>query len=196
MKDPLLLPHLLPNVFAISSTLSSTQFASSVLPSLKPLFIIKEPPQNMLTLLDNLTMLQEKTDKFVFKERKLQRLLRSSFAVSHGRQMSFRWCTTLWTLNIPRSVHRSRNRASSRITFSTGSRTSPGLCSVLMRIHRLCRSTECPLSSCCCMSILSMRFGLFHSRARTAGVHENPPAFGQSRDADHVCQYGQDARSI
>lgn len=40
-----------------------------VLPSLKPLFTIKEPPQNMLTLLDNLTMLQNKTDKLVFRER-------------------------------------------------------------------------------------------------------------------------------
>ena len=70
MKDTHLLPYILPNVFAISQALSSTQFASLVLPSLKPLFAIKEPPQNMLTLLDNLVLLQEKTDKVVFKERK------------------------------------------------------------------------------------------------------------------------------
>jgi SCY1-like protein 2 len=69
MKDPYLLPSILPNVFAISNDLSPSQFASRVLPSLKPLFAVKEPPQNMLTLLDNLTMLQEKTDKAVFKER-------------------------------------------------------------------------------------------------------------------------------
>ncbi|PVG01690.1 hypothetical protein CPB86DRAFT_823321 [Serendipita vermifera] len=68
MKDPYLLPSILPNVFAISNDLSPSQFASRVLPSLKPLFAVKEPPQNMLTLLDNLTMLQEKTDKAVFKE--------------------------------------------------------------------------------------------------------------------------------
>lgn len=69
MKDINLLPYILPNVFVISQSLSPAQFASTVLPSLKPLFIIKEPPQNMLTLLDNLTMLQDKTDKNVFRER-------------------------------------------------------------------------------------------------------------------------------
>ncbi|PPQ63200.1 hypothetical protein CVT24_005745 [Panaeolus cyanescens] len=68
MKDLQLLPYILPNVFAISQTLSPTQFANQVLPSLKPLFAIKEPPQNMLTLLDNLTMLQDKTEKSVFRE--------------------------------------------------------------------------------------------------------------------------------
>lgn len=70
MKDTQLLPYILPNVFAISASLSPVQFASTVLPSLKPLFAIKEPPQNMLTLLDNLKMLQSKTEKNVFRERK------------------------------------------------------------------------------------------------------------------------------
>lgn len=69
MKDIHLLPYILPNVFAISSDLTQTQFASLVLPSLKPLFVIKEPPQNMLTLLDNLHLLQSKTDKVLFRER-------------------------------------------------------------------------------------------------------------------------------
>jgi SCY1-like protein 2 len=69
MKDTHLLPYILPNVFAISTVLSPGQFASLVLPSLKPLFVVKEPPQNMLTLLDNLAMLQSKTDKAVFRER-------------------------------------------------------------------------------------------------------------------------------
>ncbi|KAH7107745.1 kinase-like protein [Auriculariales sp. MPI-PUGE-AT-0066] len=68
MKDSQLLPSILPNVFAISSSLTPTQFASTVLPSLKPLFAVKEPPQNMLTLLDNLELLQGKTEKAVFKE--------------------------------------------------------------------------------------------------------------------------------
>ncbi|GJJ12295.1 hypothetical protein Clacol_006536 [Clathrus columnatus] len=71
MKDTHLLPYILPNVFYISKTLSSLLFASAVLPSLKPLFSIKDPPQNMLTLLDNLTLLQEKTDKVTFKDRKI-----------------------------------------------------------------------------------------------------------------------------
>ncbi|KAL5490200.1 PPK32 [Sanghuangporus weigelae] len=68
MKDTHLLPYILPNVFAISKSLSPTQFASVVLPSLKPLFALKEPPQNMITLLDNLSLLQSKTDKAVFRE--------------------------------------------------------------------------------------------------------------------------------
>ncbi|KAF8503756.1 other/SCY1 protein kinase [Russula emetica] len=68
MKDPHLLPYILPNVFAIATIVSPQQFASLVLPSLKPLFAIKEPPQNMLTLLDNLNTLQEKTDNAVFRE--------------------------------------------------------------------------------------------------------------------------------
>lgn len=69
MKDTHLLPYILPNVFAISQSLTPTQFASIVLPSLKPLFAIKEPPQNMITLLDNLDLLQSKTDTAVFRER-------------------------------------------------------------------------------------------------------------------------------
>ncbi|KAJ3572805.1 hypothetical protein NP233_g2841 [Leucocoprinus birnbaumii] len=71
MKDTHLLPYILPNVFSISNVLTPTQFASLVLPSLKPLFVIKEPPQNMLTLLDNLHLLQEKTEKIVFREQVL-----------------------------------------------------------------------------------------------------------------------------
>ena len=52
MKDPHLLPSILPNVFAISTNLSPPQFALQVLPSLKPLFAVKEPPQNMMALLN------------------------------------------------------------------------------------------------------------------------------------------------
>ncbi|KAH9966454.1 other/SCY1 protein kinase [Russula dissimulans] len=68
MKDTHLLPYILPNVFSIAAIVTPQQFASLVLPSLKPLFTIKEPPQNMLTLLDNLNTLQEKTEKAVFRE--------------------------------------------------------------------------------------------------------------------------------
>lgn len=67
MKDSHLLPYILPNVFSIATALSPSQFAIMVLPSLTPLFAIKEPPANMLTLLDNLPMLQSKTDKVVFR---------------------------------------------------------------------------------------------------------------------------------
>jgi len=88
MKDPHLLPYILPNVFAIAAIVSPQQFASLVLPSLKPLFAIKEPPQNMLTLLDNLNTLQEKTDNAVFRERTSET---SSCCLmsQHALQMSF-----------------------------------------------------------------------------------------------------------
>ena len=72
MKDALLLPYILPNIFLIATLLPPNQFANMVLPSLKPLFAVKEPPQNMLTLLDNLSMLQSKTDHRVFRERMCQ----------------------------------------------------------------------------------------------------------------------------
>lgn len=48
MKDPYLLPFLLPNVFEISKTLNKDEFAQ-VLPKLQPLFAMKDPPQNMLS---------------------------------------------------------------------------------------------------------------------------------------------------
>ena len=54
MQDPYLLPSILPNVFVISTSLSPSQFALQVLPSL---LAVKEPPQNMMTLLDRLELL-------------------------------------------------------------------------------------------------------------------------------------------
>ncbi|EJT98337.1 hypothetical protein DACRYDRAFT_57369 [Dacryopinax primogenitus] len=68
MKDTWLLPFILPNVFEISKSLSKEQFAQIVLPNIKPLFQIRDPPQNMITLLDNLKLFQEKTTPAVFKE--------------------------------------------------------------------------------------------------------------------------------
>ena len=54
MKDPHLLPSILPNVFAISTSLSPLQFVLQVLLWLKLLFAVKEPLQNMTTVIDNL----------------------------------------------------------------------------------------------------------------------------------------------
>jgi SCY1-like protein 2 len=48
MKDPYLLPFLLPNVFEISKGLTKEEFAV-VLPKLQPLFVLKDPLQNMLS---------------------------------------------------------------------------------------------------------------------------------------------------
>ena len=94
MKDTHLLPYILPNIFAIAQVLSSTQFAALVLPSLKPLFAIKEPPQNMLTLLDNLLLLQEKTEKPVFRERKSPSACANRTTLSVHEQMYFLSCIT------------------------------------------------------------------------------------------------------
>ena len=54
VKDPHLLPSIVPNVFAISTSLSPSHSALQVLPSL---FAVKEPPQNTMTLLDSLELL-------------------------------------------------------------------------------------------------------------------------------------------
>ena len=57
MTDRSLLPFILPNVFHISKNLSSLEFTNSVLPKLKPLFSVQDPPQNMLLLLDQIESL-------------------------------------------------------------------------------------------------------------------------------------------
>ncbi|CUA68500.1 SCY1-like protein 2 [Rhizoctonia solani] len=67
MKDPLLLPSILPNVFTIAEKLTPAEFASTVLPALKPLFVVRDPPQNVLAMLDNLLMIQGKTTPAVFR---------------------------------------------------------------------------------------------------------------------------------
>ena len=69
MKDVHLIPFILPNILAISTNLLAGKFTSLVLPGLVPLFALKDPPQIMLTLLDNLDLLQSKTDKNTFKNR-------------------------------------------------------------------------------------------------------------------------------
>jgi SCY1-like protein 2 len=101
MKDTHLLPYILPNVFSISTIVSPQQFAALVLPSLKPLFTIKEPPQNMLTLLDNLNTLQEKTEKAVFRERGSDFRYFVLSVSQSSLQMSFPLYTTPSNLNTP-----------------------------------------------------------------------------------------------
>lgn len=80
MKDPYLLPFLLPNVFEISKSLSKEEFAV-VLAKLQPLFALKDPPQNMLSelegfpltpaLLENMSLFEEKTSPALFRESEL-----------------------------------------------------------------------------------------------------------------------------
>lgn len=68
MSDRSLLPFILPNVFHISKALSSIEFTGSVLPKIKPLFQVQDPPQNMLLLLDQIELFVQKTSPSVFRE--------------------------------------------------------------------------------------------------------------------------------
>ena len=81
MKDPYLLPFILPNVFEISKSLTKDDF-TTVLPKLQPLFALRDPPQNMMSeckheyrgyrsyiaLLEHLSLFEEKTTPQQFRE--------------------------------------------------------------------------------------------------------------------------------
>lgn len=68
MKDTYLLPFLLPNIFEISKNMSKEEF-SPVLTKLQPLFAAKDPPQNLMLLLDNLPLFESKTSTQTFRDK-------------------------------------------------------------------------------------------------------------------------------
>ncbi|KAF9164746.1 hypothetical protein DFQ26_001092 [Actinomortierella ambigua] len=68
MKDHALLPFTMPNVFYIAEKMTPREFEDKVLPALKPIFLVREPVQNLLTLLEKIDMLQQKVGGAVFKE--------------------------------------------------------------------------------------------------------------------------------
>ncbi|GJJ69431.1 SCY1-like protein 2 [Entomortierella parvispora] len=68
LKDHALLPYTLPNVFYIIQKMTPKEFEEKVLPSLKPIFLVREPMQNLLTLLEKIELLQQKAGGAVFKE--------------------------------------------------------------------------------------------------------------------------------
>lgn len=59
-SDKSLLPYILPNVFAIVKEFSQVEFCNNVLPKLRPLFDVRDPPQCQMILL-------KQTDLFVSK---------------------------------------------------------------------------------------------------------------------------------
>lgn len=77
-----LVPFLLPNILYVASKMETVRvsalrphadiaqdvFRVEVLPTLKPLFTLKEPPQAVLSLLDCIPLLVEKTTPTVFRE--------------------------------------------------------------------------------------------------------------------------------
>ncbi|GAA5985753.1 hypothetical protein JCM10908_007097 [Rhodotorula pacifica] len=63
-----LVPFLLPNVLHIATKMSPEDFRTEVLPSLKPLFAIKEPPQAVVALLESLPVFELKCAPAVFRD--------------------------------------------------------------------------------------------------------------------------------
>ena len=49
-------------------TWAQDEFKETILPSIKPLFAVKDPPQTMLSLLDSLKMLHDKCNAVTFRE--------------------------------------------------------------------------------------------------------------------------------
>ncbi|KAF9436206.1 hypothetical protein BGZ76_004559 [Entomortierella beljakovae] len=68
LKDHALLPYTLPNVFYIVDKMTPKEFEEKVLPALKPIFLVREPMQNLLTLLEKIELLHTKASGVVFKE--------------------------------------------------------------------------------------------------------------------------------
>jgi SCY1-like protein 2 len=72
LKDSQLLPYTIPNIFIITQKLSQQEFCDLVLPALKPIFNVRDPPQNMIVLLEKLDVLQQKTPRETFRDGKIQ----------------------------------------------------------------------------------------------------------------------------
>lgn len=68
LKDAQLLPYTVPNIFIITQQLSQQEFCDLVLPALKPIFNVRDPPQNMIVLLEKLDVLQKKTPREIFRD--------------------------------------------------------------------------------------------------------------------------------
>ncbi|KWU45604.1 hypothetical protein RHOSPDRAFT_10912, partial [Rhodotorula sp. JG-1b] len=63
-----LVPFLLPNILHIATKMSPDDFRQEVLPSLKPLFAIKEPPQAVVALIESLPVFELKCAPAVFRD--------------------------------------------------------------------------------------------------------------------------------
>ncbi|KAI7859992.1 hypothetical protein BDC45DRAFT_166554 [Circinella umbellata] len=68
LKNHQLLPYTIPNVFTIVEQLNQREFCELVLPSLKPVFQVRDPPQNLIVLLEKLDTLQSKTPRETFRD--------------------------------------------------------------------------------------------------------------------------------
>ncbi|KAI7868246.1 kinase-like domain-containing protein, partial [Spinellus fusiger] len=68
LKDHPLLPYTVPNILLITQQLTQKEFCDLILPSLKPVFLIRDPPQNMIVLLEKLDVFQQKTPRETFRD--------------------------------------------------------------------------------------------------------------------------------
>ncbi|KAJ3329806.1 SCY1-like protein 2 [Blyttiomyces sp. JEL0837] len=60
LKDPAMSPFVLPNIFWIAENITNAEFASNILPSLKPVFRMTDPPQAVMLLLSRMDLLMKK----------------------------------------------------------------------------------------------------------------------------------------
>ncbi|KAJ3100934.1 hypothetical protein HDU97_001818 [Phlyctochytrium planicorne] len=69
LKDGVMTPFILPNIFWISDQMQDTEFNEKILPALKPLFKMTDPPQAILLLLSRIDILMKKaTSPEIFKQ--------------------------------------------------------------------------------------------------------------------------------
>ncbi|KAJ3219491.1 hypothetical protein HDU67_000904 [Dinochytrium kinnereticum] len=61
LKDGVMTPFVLPNIFWISDQISDAEFNAKILPALKPVFKMTDPPQAVLLLLSRIDILMKKT---------------------------------------------------------------------------------------------------------------------------------------
>ncbi|KAJ1978665.1 Protein kinase domain-containing protein ppk32 [Dimargaris verticillata] len=67
LKDHSMLPYTLPNVFYIAEKLERRDFMEKVFPGLKEVLTVRDPPQNLMVLLDKIDLLKNKTPEDIFK---------------------------------------------------------------------------------------------------------------------------------
>ncbi|KAJ1971826.1 Protein kinase domain-containing protein ppk32 [Dimargaris xerosporica] len=67
LKDHSMLPYTLPNVFYIVEKVERREFMEKVFPGLKEVLTVRDPPQNLMVLLDKIDLLKDKTPEDIFK---------------------------------------------------------------------------------------------------------------------------------
>ena len=77
LKDVSIVPFLLPNIFRAATNMPQVEFTETVLPKLRPVFVLSEPVQTPLLLLQNLQLLIDKCDAAVIKSDLLPMVFRA-----------------------------------------------------------------------------------------------------------------------